>query len=290
MTAPSRPVLRYHGGKWRLAPWIIQHFPPHRVYVEPFGGGGSVLMRKPRSYAEVYNDVWQRVVDVFRVLRDPGQALELERAIQLTPYARAEFEATGEDDLAAIPDVVERSRRLILRSFGGHGSAAVCGRHSTGFRANTTRSGTTPAEDWRNWPDCIPAFVDRLRGVTIECRPAADVIADHDAPATLHYVDPPYVQATRNMKRGNATYAADMDDAAHRVLAEQLRGLAGMVVLSGYRCDLYDEVYGDWARVETVGLTDAAQRSVECLWLNPACAAALANNHGPLFDLQNEAA
>lgn len=37
MRAPSRPLLRWHGGKWKLAPWIVSQFPPHRVYVEPFG-------------------------------------------------------------------------------------------------------------------------------------------------------------------------------------------------------------------------------------------------------------
>lgn len=69
-----RPVLRYHGGKWILAPWIISHFPKHRIYTEVFAGGASVLMRKPKAYSEVINDKWNTVVNVFKVLRDPAMA------------------------------------------------------------------------------------------------------------------------------------------------------------------------------------------------------------------------
>src|SRR4051812_31635359 len=66
-----RPALRYHGGKFRLAAWIMAHFPDHRCYVEPFGGGAGVLLQKPRAFAEIYNDLDGDVVNYFEVLRDP---------------------------------------------------------------------------------------------------------------------------------------------------------------------------------------------------------------------------
>ena len=144
MNAPLRPALRYHGGKWRLAPWIIAHFPPHRVYVEPFGGAASVLLRKPRSYAEVYNELSGDVVNLFRVLRDAALSARLLEQIALTPYARDEFESTYEDRA----DPVDRARALIVRSMMSFGSNGHNARVKTGFRADSNRSGTTPAHDW----------------------------------------------------------------------------------------------------------------------------------------------
>lgn len=268
----ARPVLRYHGGKFgnrgRVADKLIACFPPHRVYVEPFGGGGSVLLRKPRSYAEVYNDKWDVVVNVFTVLRDPVLAEQLERALRLTPFSRSEFESCSHAEMAAIADPVEKARRTIFRSFAGFGSASTNGAHATGFRANSNRSGTTPAQDWQNYPNHVATFTERLQGVVIENKNAVEVIRYCDSSETLFYVDPPYVHATRNMQRGNAAYAVEMTDGDHRALSEVLHDVMGMVVLSGYDGDLYRELYGDWRKTTFRAHADGARDRTECLWFN----------------------
>lgn len=276
MSAPSRPALRYHGGKWRLAPWIISHFPSHRCYVEPFGGGASVLLRKPRSYAEVYNDLDGEVVNLFRVLRDDEQREILANEIAFTPFARDEFDTSY--SYAELD--TERARRMIVLSHMGFGTAAMRAtkkgvRQRTGFRANTTRSCSTPADDWSGLPDVIRCVGERFAGVVIENRPAIQVMTAHDRATTLHYVDPPYPHGTRSdSSRWN--YRHEMTDDDHRQLAATLHDLRGMVVLSGYACALYDrQLYPGWRRVAKQTHADGARDRVEVLWLNPACSDAL---------------
>ncbi len=264
-----RPVLRWHGGKWLLAPWIIENFPHHRVYVEPFGGAASVLLRKPRSYAEIYNDLDGDVVNLFRVLRDPAQAAQLERLVELTPFARAEFE----DAYKATHDPVERARRLLIRSFMGFGSNGHNSAIRTGFRANSNRWGTTPARDWLTIPLNLRAIVERLQGVVIENRPALETMAQHDSADALHYVDPPYMPATRSAKsrRGKIryhAYAHEMDVEDHAELLAALPALVGAVVVSGYPTALYDVALAGWRRIERPSLADGARPRTEVLWLN----------------------
>lgn len=265
----KRPMVRYHGGKWKLAPWIISHFAPHRIYCEPFGGGGSVLLRKPRSYGEIYNDLDGEIVNVFRVMRDNGD--ELRQRLILTPFSRVEFVQSYEP----FNDPIEQARRTIVRAYQGFGSAAVCG-ETSGFRANSNRSGTTPAQDWQHYPDHVPAIIERMRGVVIEQRDALECMQQHDAEDVLHYVDPPYVHSARSSKkRGTASgsvYKHEMTDEQHRTLANGLAGLRGMVVVSGYHTELYDELYKGWVRSEVQAHADGARPRIEVLWLNEAAA------------------
>lgn len=255
-----------------LAEWIIDHFPEHRVYVEPFGGAASVLVRKNRSYAEVYNDLDKQAVNLFRVLQDPPKAKRLIELLNLTLYAREEFELAFEP----IKGDVENARRLVVRSFMGFGSDA-CGkatassrgfRPSTGFRAVSNASGTSPARDWANYPTALGILVERFRGVVIECRDALECMSQHDSPETLHYVDPPYIHSTRTTQRGK--YNHEMTDADHRKLVQFLGKLKGAVIVSGYDHEIYHKL--GWETIKRKAFADGAAERVECLWLNQAAA------------------
>lgn len=261
MSDISRPVLRYFGGKFLLAPWIISHMPAHRVYVEPFGGAASVLMQKPRSYAEVYNDMDSEVVTLFRVLRDREQAAALERSLRLTPFAREEFNLAYQET----NEPIEIARRLLVRAYMGFGSNAHNSSERTGFRANSHRSGTTGATDWENYPDCLRSFCERLAGVVIENRDACEVMLQQDSPQTLHFVDPPYIHDTRGV---TTAYRFEMSDDQHIALCDILKGLKGMVMLCGYEHPLYERL--GWLRINRAAHADGAKDRIECLWLNPA--------------------
>ncbi len=258
---PDRPAMRYLGGKWMIAPWIISHFPAHRTYVEPFGGVASVLLRKSRSRAEIYNDADGEIVNLFRVLRSPVDSRELVRLVRLTPFSRHEYEAA----FLLSGDPIEQARRTLVKSAMGFGSNSVHRR--TGFRPGFTRQGQTPAGDWANLPDSLVQIVDRLRGVIIEERPALDVIRRYDTVDTLFYVDPPYVHSTRG---DDSRYRLEMSDDEHREMASVVRRVRGKVIISGYLCDLYAmELFPDWRRVDFVTHADGGRVRTEVLWLSP---------------------
>jgi DNA adenine methylase len=262
---PTRPVLRYHGGKWLLAKWIISHFPAHRVYTEAFGGAASVLLQKSRAYVEVYNDIYGEVVNLFRVLRDEKQAAALARLVELTPYARDEFTASYE----VADDGLERARRLVARSFMGFGTKLANSHEANGFRGGAKCLRQSVADEWSRFPENLLRVSERFRRVVVEHKPALELLAQYDTTEALHYVDPPYPKHVRGDDGDD--YAEEMTDAAHLELGKLLHALKGMVIVSGYACDLYDlELFADWHRVEREALADGARPRTEVLWINEA--------------------
>ena len=262
-------VLRYFGGKWGIAPWILSFMPSHKVYVEPFGGGGSILLRKPRSHTEVYNDLDGEVVNVFRVLRDKSN--ELIRALDLTPYSREEYYSaySGNESI----DDVERARRAIVRAFMGFGSDAIFNRDKTGFRAvGSEDSGVSCAKSWDQYVDTLLAVVDRLKGVLIENKNAAELIPVWDKLGVVFYIDPPYVAETRASSKKHK-YNYEMTSFQHKELLQLLCGLKGTVILSGYENDLYGRYLSGWERhtkkvFADTGLAEGADRErIEVIWI-----------------------
>lgn len=273
MIAPCRPILRYLGSKFRLAPKIIPWLPPHDLYVEPFGGSAAILSQKPRCNSEIYNDLDGEVVNLFRVLRGP-RAEELVRVVSLTPYARAEFlDAYQESE-----DPVERARRLLVRSHMGHGNNGTPIGNRNGWRVDGVTNTNDVAGQWSEFPDQLAIWIQRLQGVQIEQRPALQLVSKFNVPNALLYVDPPYLPATRSASvrwtTGKCSYAHEMSIEDHEALLDALLASSAMVVLSGYPSDLYDTRLRSWRRLELKARAHGNKARTEVLWINPAAAAA----------------
>lgn len=270
MNKPTRPPLRYHGGKWRVSDRIIELMPTHMTYVEPFVGGAGVLLRKSRSKNEIYNDLDGDIVNVFRVLRDPVDSAKLIQLLELTPFAREEMKLGWQET----DDPIEQARRCIVRSHMGFGSAgATKGR--TGFRGLDRCEGSfsAPARQWDDLPNHLHAIIARLKGVVIENMVAERLIDTVDHEDTFFYVDPPYLPETRSsMMGGTKYYRHEMTYEDHEQLLEKLLQVKGMVLLSGYTSDLYNDMLKDWRMISFDARASSKAGTVirkECVWISP---------------------
>lgn len=257
----ERPVMRYFGSKWRIAPWIISHFPNHETYVEPFGGGGSVLLRKGSVPVEVYNDLNGDVVTFFRVLRE--RPSELMAQLKATPYARAEFDLSYKD----AEDELEAARRFFVRAWQSYGGPRD-GRQTGWKRQKTSYDGSRKCimSEWAKAKD-LHAAATRFLNVQIENRDALEVINYYDGESTLFYVDPPYPSETISKYWANRAYACDLMIEDHVHLLNSLNKIRGAAVLSSYPNPLYDEQLADWRKVTKPTRTMSHGKAIEALYI-----------------------
>jgi DNA adenine methylase len=264
------PLIPYHGGKGRLADWIVSLMPTHHVYVEPFAGSAAVLLAKPLSTHEILNDVDGHLICFYRVLRE--QPDELERVCALTPYARDEF-AAADLDADGIDDL-ERARRWWVRISQ---SFAHTGADRTGWSTSIMR-GSNNARTVYNRLGRFAAAADRLAHVTIENIDAIDCIGRYSTPQAVVYADPPYLMATRTSmaKRPQGDYRHEFaTEADHAALADALHATPATVILSGYDSPLYEEMYAGWdktcrrvVRRSSNGRSGKLPHRTEVIWSN----------------------
>jgi DNA adenine methylase len=269
----TKPALHYYGGKWDLAPWIIGYFPPHDHYVEPCFGAGSVLLQKPMVKMETVNDLNGQVVNYFKVLRD--RPSELIRLLDLTPWAVDEYKACQ----IISGDPLEDARRFHVQCWMSiHG-----GPLPTGFRMQNSLSTrySNPATDLINHD--LQTIAGRLKNLQILNEDAIRMLRRYEkADDALIYFDPPYVLSTRSHQTGYAEFENDL----HFAAAEILRRIPGYVVISGYACQQYTELYEDhgWHRIDRLTQTNSGGKRTESIWLSPRTWIAMQNHAGlPLF-------
>ena len=268
-TAPDgrkRIAFGWYGGKFSHLNWLLPLLPYTQHYCEPFGGSAAVLLNREPSPIETYNDLDGEVVNFFGVLR--GQTDELIKAIGLTPFSFEEFASAVGDGSEQLPDL-ERARRFFVRARQvrtGLAQTASVGRWA--HCRLTSRAGMSGAVSrWLGSVEGLPPIAERLLRVQIENRPAIEVIERYDSEGTLFYCDPPYPHETRGDSRA---YQFEMTTEEHIELARVLRQMKGKVAISSYRCELMDELYGRWRRVDATekNCHSVKQPRREALWMN----------------------
>lgn len=232
----------WYGGKFNHLNWLLPLLPEAHHYCEPFGGSGAVLLNRSPSPVETYNDLDGEVVNFFRVLRE--QKDDLITKIALTPFSREEYFLAVSDCDGEISSV-QRALRFFIRarqSRSGLAQTASLGRWAN--CKNTSRSGMSGVVSrWLGSVEGLPEIAMRLLRVQIENRPAIDVIKLYDDEGTLFYCDPPYPHDARGDTK---SYGYEMTDADHRELSRALHQVQGKAAISGYQCELFNELYSDW--------------------------------------------
>lgn len=249
-------ILKYSGGKWRIAPWIISFFPPHKVYCEPFFGSGAVFFSKAACHIETINDIDGNVVNLFRVCRDkPG---ELARALELTPWSREEFLSCREMN---VPDPVERARRTVVRF---HQSFATCNHSPNSWRNAQTSTGPRCVGQWNQLPEIVMKICGRLKEAQIENIDAIELIKRYDSSEALLYLDPPYPLDLREKNM----YKHEMTDAQHEELLRSALQSKSNVMISSYDNELYNDTLKGWYAAEKQTIAQQGLQRTEKIYMN----------------------
>ncbi len=254
-TATLNPPLKRHGGKHDLARRIISLMPSHIHYVEPYFGGGAVLLAKSyEGVSEVVNDLDRDLTNFWFVLQQPSLFAQLHRWLEATPCSEAEFARAMAGPFL---DPVERAHAFFVRC---RQSLAARQKQFTPLAKTRTRRGMNELPSaWLSAIEGMPAVHDRLKRVVIlDARPALEVIRQQDTPGTFFYLDPPYLHETRATTTEYG--ACEMDGNAHTLLLEALGSLQGKFLLSGYPSRLYDDAARErgWSRKEILITNHAA--------------------------------
>ena len=191
-----RTPITYYGGKQSMLKHILPSIPTHKIYCEPFFGGGAVFFAKEPSYLEVINDVDDRLINFYHSLKHNFD--ELNQLISNTLHCESEYYRAKDIHNGRIrSSQLEQAWAIWVitnMSFSGsmHGGWKWCngtaGSHTGRFISKKAQH--------------FELLKERLQAVQISCRDALEVINQRDTKETFFYLDPPYPGSIQGHYRG----------------------------------------------------------------------------------------
>ncbi len=262
------PPFGYFGSKNKIALQICNNLPPHNCWVEAFCGSSAITLSKQPAPIEVINDLDDEVVNVFKQLRKHSG--KLVKAVSLTPYARQELTNARKERKNV--NNLERARRFLVSAMMAVNG--IFGEQKGGFSYSLSyarNNREARVNRWYNLPERLEEVVERLRSVRIEKRNAILLLRDYkDKPATLIYLDPPYLAERTNGYNKEAN-----DEEFHRRLLKLANKAKCMIFISGYDNRLYRTMLTTkkgWSskRIQTItkDATGKSHKRTEVLWMN----------------------
>jgi DNA adenine methylase len=212
--------LSYYGGKQKLAKIILGLIPPHRVYCEPFLGGGAIFFAKEPAKVEIINDTNGELVNFYQVLKTNFRALEREIG-QTLHSRRLHDQASVVYENPDMFSAVKRAWAVWILSNASYGSK-LNGTFGYDRKGNNSKKLQNKREHF------TAAYEERLGRAQIECCDAVRILKSRDVPDGFFYLDPPYVGADQGHYNGYTQEDFDR-------LLDTLAALKGQFLLSSYR-------------------------------------------------------
>jgi len=210
------PLIKWAGGKRKLAKHILPLFPEHKTYIEPFCGGAALFFARqnPCKY-EVINDINGDLINLYRVVQNHKD--EFFKQFEYLPASRQLFEQWQAQNPNHLTDIQRAARFYYLQNlaFGGN----VC-------KTRHFAACTTGYQGFRPWllKENLPAAHQRLSRVTIEHLPWQECIERYDRPYSFFYLDPPYWKVQG--------YGVSFKWPEYEALADRMRHMKGKALLS----------------------------------------------------------
>lgn len=267
MTILKSPAFSWVGGKSKLMPQLEKLMPNHTTYVSVFGGAASDILRKHYSAQEIYNDLDQDVVNVFRVFKNAPKLQQLIDNLVFSLYSRVEYGESINVLQSDCKNSLKRAWAFLNISICGVAcitpNKAVPGNFAVNFSAVKSKRRTQVTK-------MLQDIAIRFRPVIVENRPWQQIINKYDKQGTFFYLDPPYVPSARVSKD---IYRHEMTDDDHIALATRLQKLKAFAMLSGYDNPIYRKLLKGWRKKTfktwcSVSPQKKKPERKECVWMN----------------------